>query len=91
MKTIRIWRPDEYVLAEIDDFNRELELARQNRALMKFLHARARQTETASSEEAGILLGLATSGGRRKVRRPANGLGAQPPPRRLRRSGACLG
>jgi hypothetical protein len=49
---------EEFILAEIDDFNREIELARQDRALMKFLEARARQTETASFEEARTLLGL---------------------------------
>ncbi len=48
----------EFILAEIDDFNREVELTRQNKALMKFLDARARQTETVSLEEAMTLLGL---------------------------------
>jgi len=37
---------DEFVLAEVDDFNREIELTRQNRSLMRFLEARARQAET---------------------------------------------
>jgi hypothetical protein len=50
---------EEFILAEVEDFNREIELARQNRALMKFLEARARQTETVSLEEAKSLLGLA--------------------------------
>ena len=49
---------EEFILAEVDDFDREIELARQNRALMKFLEARARQTETVSFEEAKTLLGL---------------------------------
>ena len=49
---------EEFILAEVDDFNREIELARQNRALMKFLDARARQTETVSLEEAKTVLGL---------------------------------
>ena len=49
---------EEFILAEVDDFNREIELARQNRALMKLLEARARQTETVSFEEAKIVLGL---------------------------------
>ena len=49
---------EEFILAELDDFNREIELTRQNRALMKFLEARARQTETVSFEEAKALLGL---------------------------------
>jgi len=50
---------EEFILAEVDDFNREIELTRQNRALMKFLDARARQTETVSSKQARALLGLA--------------------------------
>jgi hypothetical protein len=49
---------EEFILAEIDDFNREIELARQNKALMKFLDARARQTETVSLDRAATLLGL---------------------------------
>ena len=53
---------EEFILAESDDFNREVELARQNRALMKFLEARARQTETVSFDEAKSLLGLAGPG-----------------------------
>jgi len=52
---------EEFILAEVHDFNREIDLARQNRALMRFLDARARQTETVSSEEARTLLGLASS------------------------------
>ncbi len=49
---------EEFILAEIDDFNREIELTRQNRALMRFLDARARQTETLSLEETRTLLGV---------------------------------
>ena len=52
---------EEFILAEVDDFNREIELARQNRALMRFLDARARQVQTVSSEQARGLLGLAGS------------------------------
>lgn len=40
----------EFVLAEIDDFNRELELMRGNHQLMAFLDARGRKTRTVSSE-----------------------------------------
>ena len=36
----------EFILAEIDDFDAEIELTRKNAKLMKFLEARARQTET---------------------------------------------
>jgi hypothetical protein len=49
---------EEFILAEIDDFNREIELTRHNQALMKFLEARARHSETVSYEEAKSLLGL---------------------------------
>ena len=49
-------------LAEVGDFNREIELTRQNRALMKLLDARARQTETVSFEDVKGLLGLAVRG-----------------------------
>ena len=61
----------EFILAEVDDFNREIELARQNRAFMKFLDARARQTETVSAEEARSLLGLPGTSARREGRRSA--------------------
>ena len=33
----------EFVVAEVDDFNREIELTRQNKKLMKFLDLRAKQ------------------------------------------------
>ena len=62
---------EEFILAEVDDFDREIELARQNRALMKFLDSRARQAETVSSEEVRNLLGLGGSSARREPRRPA--------------------
>ena len=62
---------EEFILAEVDDFNREIELARQNRALMKFLDARARQVQTVSSEQARELLGLTGSSSRREGRRSA--------------------
>ena len=52
---------DEFVLAEVHDFNREIELARQNRALMKFLDSRGRQTQTVSAEDARTLLGLGST------------------------------
>ena len=47
---------EEFILAEVGDFNREIELTRQNRAVMKFLDARARQTETVSFEDVKSLL-----------------------------------
>jgi hypothetical protein len=42
----------EFVLAEIDDFNREIELTRQNAKLMKLLDQRGRQRATISLPEA---------------------------------------
>jgi hypothetical protein len=42
----------EFVLAEIDDFDREIELTRKNKRLMKLLDARAKQTKTISLAEA---------------------------------------
>ena len=37
-----------FLLAELDDFDREIELARGNKALMRLLDARARQSQTLS-------------------------------------------
>jgi len=48
----------EFILAEIDDFNREIELTRQNKKLMKFLEARAKQTKTVPLAQAKTELGL---------------------------------
>jgi hypothetical protein len=46
-ENIIVRSPDgrEYILAEIDDFNREIELTRQNQKLMTFLEKRADQTK----------------------------------------------
>lgn len=49
---------EEFVLAEIDDFNREIELTRENRQLMKLLESRAKQKATVSMEEARRRLDL---------------------------------
>ena len=49
---------DEFILAEIDDFNREIELTRQNKKLMKFLAGRAKQTKTIPLEDIKAQLGL---------------------------------
>ena len=48
----------EFILAEIDDFDREIELTRQNRKLMKFLDLRAKKKEGVTLEEAKRSLGL---------------------------------
>jgi len=48
----------EYVLAEIDDFNREIELTRRNKRLMRLLDERAKQTGVVGLAEAASRLGL---------------------------------
>ncbi len=48
----------EFILAEIDDFDREIELTRQNKALMKLLDERARQTKTLKAAEVKNQLGI---------------------------------
>ena len=48
----------EFILAEIDDFNREIELTRQNKKLMKLLDERATQAETVGLAEAKAQLNL---------------------------------
>jgi len=47
----------EFILAEIDDFAREIELTRKNKRLTKLLDERARQTRTISLHEAEARLG----------------------------------
>ena len=51
---------NEFILAEIDDFSREIELTRQNKQLMKLLDARAKQKATIPLAEARQRLGLAS-------------------------------
>jgi hypothetical protein len=48
----------EYVLAEVDDFDREVELVRQNQELMEFLEQRSRPSQTYTIEEARKILEL---------------------------------
>jgi len=48
----------EFILAEIDDFNREIELTRRNKKLMKYLEARAKQTKTVPLAKVKAELGL---------------------------------
>jgi hypothetical protein len=55
---LRSPKGQEFILAEIDDFNREIELTRQNKALMKFLDARGKQIKTVGSGEMRKQLGL---------------------------------
>ena len=42
----------EFILAEIDDFNREIELTRQNKALMKLLASRSKTNKRVPLAEA---------------------------------------
>jgi hypothetical protein len=51
----------EFILAEIDDFNREIELTRQNRALMKLLETRSKPKKRIPLAEARRQLGLRKS------------------------------
>ncbi len=48
----------EFILAEIDDFAHEIELTRKNKALMKLLDERGKQTETIKFADAMAQLGL---------------------------------
>ena len=48
----------EFILAEVDDFDREIELTRKNKKLIEFLDKRAKQTKTVSAAEARVRLGL---------------------------------
>jgi hypothetical protein len=48
----------EFILAELDDFDREIELTRQNKQLTEMLAQRAKQTKTVPLKEAKTQLGL---------------------------------
>lgn len=48
----------EFILAEIDDFDREIELTRQNKKLMKLLDERGQQSKTLKAEKVRAQLGL---------------------------------
>ena len=48
----------EFILAEIDDFDRELELVRQNAELMEFLRLRSAEEKTFTLTEVREKLGL---------------------------------
>ncbi|MCX7045680.1 MAG: hypothetical protein NTX50_09385 [Candidatus Sumerlaeota bacterium] len=52
----------EFILAEVDDFDREIELTRKNKKLMAFLDRCGRHTKTFSLEEAKIRLGISAKG-----------------------------
>jgi hypothetical protein len=48
---------NEFILAEIDDFNREIELTRQNKSLMKLLDERGKQNRTFKAADVKRQLG----------------------------------
>ena len=48
----------EFIVAEIDDFDREIELTRQNKQLMQVLDERAAQTNTVKLAKVKEQLGL---------------------------------
>jgi hypothetical protein len=48
----------EFLLAEIDNFDREIELTRQNEALMRLLDQRGQEKATVSLQEARARLGV---------------------------------
>jgi hypothetical protein len=48
----------EFILAELDNFNQEIELTRQNQELMAFLDDRGRQSKTISATEVKSRLGI---------------------------------
>jgi hypothetical protein len=48
----------EFVLAEIDDFDREIELTRQNEELMRLLDHRGQEKATVSLAEARVRSGV---------------------------------
>jgi hypothetical protein len=49
---------EEFILAAIDDFNREIQLTRRNKALMRLLDSRRRQRDSVSLDQARKLLGV---------------------------------
>ncbi len=48
----------EFILAELDDFDREIELTRQNKEFMRFLDERGREKATLSLADVRKKLGL---------------------------------
>jgi hypothetical protein len=56
----------EFIVAELDDFDREIELQRQNKEFMRFLDERGKEKATISAEEARRRLGLPPASRRRR-------------------------
>ena len=48
---LRSPKGQEFILSEINDFNREIELTRPNKSLMKLLDARGKQTRTVKAAD----------------------------------------
>jgi len=48
----------EFILAELDDFEKEVELTRNNQELMKYLESRAKQAGRTPHSEVKKMLGL---------------------------------
>jgi len=58
----------EFILAEIDDFNREIELTRQSKALMKLLAARSKPKKSSCYRILWLVEGRKDNGdGRAKI------------------------
>ncbi len=68
----------EFILAEIDSFDREIEVTRQNQQLMSLLDQRAKQTKRVSLTEARKLLGLPAAQAEKKKRRSARAKASVP-------------
>ena len=58
MKRSRNPEGREFILAEIDEFNREMELTRQNKSLMKLLDEPGKQTKTFLTADVKRQLGI---------------------------------
>lgn len=56
----------EFIVAEVDDFDREIQLQRQNKEFMAFLDERGRERATISAEEARRRLGIPPASRRRR-------------------------
>jgi len=58
MKAVTVPKLSKDVKARLNDFDREIELTRQNKQLSEMLARRAKQTKTVPFKEAKVQLGL---------------------------------